>query len=195
MLHIEMPIIVEGKYDLIKLANITDAVLIQTNGFSIFKDREKQAQIRRLAGEKGVLVLTDSDSAGNLIRNFLKSLLGPEKVHHVFVPPTPGKEKRKSKPSAEGLLGVEGMQNDVLVQALERFACAPPQNGNSAITVATLFELGLNGGPDSRLLRQRVQAALGLPGSMSTGTFLKVLNTVTSLPELEELVKTCRKAQ
>lgn len=195
MLHIEMPIIVEGKYDLIKLANITDAVLIKTNGFSIFKDREKQAQIRQLAGEKGVLVLTDSDSAGNLIRNFLKNLLGNEKVHHVFVPPIPGKEKRKSKPSAEGFLGVEGVQNNVLVQALERFSCTPSKNSNPAITTSALFELGLNGCADSRKLRQKVQAALGLPGSMSTGTFLKVLNTVTTLPELEELVKTCRNTQ
>ena len=187
MLHIEMPIVVEGKYDLIKLANITDAVLIKTNGFNIFKNKETQAQIKRLVANKGAIILTDSDSAGNQIRNFLKTLLCGCPIYHVFVPPTKGKERRKTAPSAEGLLGVEGTPDEVLTAALKRFVCSPKAQGKNAITPAVLMQLGLAGCPGSKALRQQVLAALGLPGSISTNTLLKALNTLTTAEELGSL--------
>lgn len=194
MLHIEMPIIVEGKYDLIKLANVTDAILIKTNGFGIFKDKEKQAEIKRLAAN-GVIILTDSDSAGNMIRNFLKSLLGSSsRVYHVFVPPVSGKERRKAAPSAEGLLGVEGTSDAVLTAALKRFVCSAAPKSTPPITPAFLMELGLIGCPGSRELRSRVLKDLGLPACISTNTLIKVLNATSTAGQLRSRVQQCRAA-
>lgn len=189
MLHIELPIIVEGKYDLIKLSNITDAVLLPTNGFQIFKDKEKAAFIKKLAGEKGVIVLTDSDSAGNIIRSYLNNILGPNLVHHVFVPPILGKERRKTKPSAEGILGVEGLADEILINALQRFVCTPASlPPEQQITPAVLMELRLTGCPGSAALRKQVLATLQLPNSISPATLIKVLNRLTTKEKLREMV-------
>ena len=110
MIKLDRPVIVEGKYDVIKLSNILDALIIKTDGFGIFKDKEKQQLLLRLAGEKGIIVLTDSDGAGFVIRNFISSIIPPDKITHVYIPDISGKEKRKTAPSAEGKLGVEGVE-------------------------------------------------------------------------------------
>ena len=120
MIHIREAVIVEGKYDQIRLSSLLDATIVVTNGFGIFKDKQRMAYIRRLARERGLLVLTDSDGAGLVIRNYLAASIPPEQIRHAFVPEILGKEKRKEKPSKEGKLGVEGMETAALLQALER---------------------------------------------------------------------------
>ena len=120
MIKLSQPVIVEGKYDVIKLSNILDALIIKTDGFGIFKDSEKQRLIRRLANEKGIIVLTDSDSAGFVIRNFISSCVPKEKIINVYIPDIFGKEKRKAERSKEGKLGVEGVPESVILEALRK---------------------------------------------------------------------------
>ena len=117
MIKLSRPVIVEGKYDIIKLSNMIDGLIIKTDGFGIFKDKEKQRLIRRLAEEMGIIVLTDSDSAGFLIRNFLASSISKDKITHVYIPDIFGKEKRKTEAGKEGKLGVEGMTEEILLEA------------------------------------------------------------------------------
>ena len=144
MLEISRPIIVEGKYDKIKLSRIVRANIITTDGFGIFSKDQKAALIRRLAAENGVIVLTDSDGAGLVIRNYLRNLLPSDKIIHLYTPKIKGKEKRKEKPSKEGFLGVEGMELEWLIKALEPFA-----DGNvpdrMELSKADLYALGLSG--------------------------------------------------
>ena len=150
MIKLDMPIIVEGKYDKIKLSEIFDAVIITTDGFGIFKNKQKAALIKKLAEKNGVIVLTDSDSAGSIIRSHLKNILSDDKIHHVLLPPVKGKERRKSKPSAEGILGVEGTKKDVIIKAFERFLPKDKaQKSKTAISTAFLMSQGLSGTENS----------------------------------------------
>ena len=135
MIKLDLPIIVEGKYDKIKLSSIFDAVIITTEGFGIFKNKEKSELIKKLAEKNGVIVLTDSDSAGSIIRSHLKNILSEDKIHHIFLPPIKGKEKRKTKASSEGLLGVEGINKEIILKAFERFLPKTEKKANSPITV------------------------------------------------------------
>ena len=184
MIKIDQAIIVEGKYDKIKLASIVDAVIIVTNGFGIFKDTEKLALIRYYAE-----ILTDSDSAGRKIRGYIKGAVSNGKITNVYIPDIFGKEKRKEKPSAEGKLGVEGIKPEILLAAFEKSGITPSENISSGgITKLTLFELGLSGGKNSSELRHRLQKKLGLPELLSAASLVEVLNTMTDRKELETMV-------
>ena len=157
MIKIDEAIIVEGKYDKIKLSSIVDAVIIITNGFGIFKDTEKLELIRYYARKTGIIILTDSDAAGRKIRGYIKGAVGDGKITNVYIPDVFGKEKRKVKPSAEGKLGVEGMDPKVLLEAFGKSGITASEGGKrSDITKLTLYELGLSGGENSRELREKM---------------------------------------
>lgn len=191
MIKINQAVIVEGKYDKIKLESILDALIIETEGFGIFKDKEKQRFIKRLAETRGILILTDSDAAGFKIRAFLGGLLPPGTVTHAYIPDILGREKRKQTPSKEGKLGVEGMSADILRAALEKSGvhCAEPGDaGKRLITSADLFYHGLSGRENSREKRRRLLTRLDLPSRLSSNSLLKVLNTFVTYEDFLALV-------
>lgn len=191
MIPLSMPVIVEGKYDKIKLSSIFDGIILTTDGFRIFKDKQKVELIRRLAEQNGIIVLTDSDSAGGIIRSYLKNIVSEDKIYHVFLPRIKGKEKRKTKPSSEGLLGVEGIQKDIILKAFERFLPNDNQTKTTTtneITTAFLMETGLSGTPDSKQKRLFLADKLELPYAMSTSTFKKVLETITTKEQIIKIM-------
>ncbi len=189
MITIKQAVIVEGKYDKIKLSSILNAVIITTNGYGIFKDKEKLELIRYYAATTGIIILTDSDSAGLKIRNYIKGAVRGGSVKNIFIPDIFGKEKRKVKPSAEGKLGVEGISKDILLEAFEKAGVLSDENAFAGdITKLTLYELGLSGGSNSRELRERLQISLGLPRLMSSASLTEVLNTMMSADELKDKV-------
>ena len=193
MIRIEEAIIVEGKYDKIKLASIVDAVIIITNGFGIFKDEEKLELIRYYAKKTGIIILTDSDSAGRKIRGFIRSAVREGRIVNVWVPDIFGKERRKVKPSAEGKLGVEGIKPEVILEAFSKAGINSSQRTSEPdITTVTLYELGLSGGKASRQLRQKLQKHLGLPSLMSASSLIEVLNTMMTAEELKKVMETVR---
>ena len=190
MIKIDQAIIVEGKYDKIKLASVVDGVVIVTNGFGIFKDKEKLELIRYYARRTGVIILTDSDSAGRRIRGYIKGAVKEGSVRNVFIPDIFGKEKRKEKPSAEGKLGVEGIDKDVLLEAFKKAGIsASGETVSSDITKQTLYELGLSGGAESSSMRKALQKSLGLPSLMSATALVEVLRTMTDSIGLKEMVR------
>lgn len=190
MIHIAQAIVVEGKYDKIKLSSILDAVILVTNGFRIFRDPEKMALIQYYARTTGVIVLTDSDRAGFQIRNYLKGAVRDGKLYHVYIPDIYGKEHRKEKPSAEGKLGVEGIRKDVLLEAFAKAGVLTDEVSEKAdpITRYDLYELGLSGGADSKARRKALQKRLGLPDLLSAASLLEVLNTMMTRQELQQLL-------
>lgn len=192
MLKTERVIVVEGKYDAIKLANIIDAAIVRTDGFAIFKDRERLELLRSLAVKRGLIVLTDSDSAGFLIRNFLKSSIPNECILQVYIPDVYGKERRKEHASAEGKLGVEGVPDEVLIEAFRRAgiaeeapAAAPAEQ--RLITAIDFYEDGFSGGSNSAAKRHRLQALLGLPERMTGKQLLSLINDFATYEEYCDL--------
>ena len=188
-LRIREVIVIEGRYDRNTLSQVVDALIFETNGFAVFNDREKLDALRMLAEERGLILLTDSDSAGFVIRNRLKSLIPPEKIKQAFVPAVPGREKRKNRPSKEGLLGVEGMRPEELIRALKNAgasedSCAEEEK----ITDADFYRLGLNGRPGSAQLRRRLARELNLPPMISRTDLQKTAGFLLSREELEALV-------
>ena len=184
MLSIPQAIIVEGKYDKIRLSSFVRAVIIPTQGFRIFKDPEILALIRHYARTTGILILTDSDRAGFAIRNYLRGAVSEGDIRHVYIPDVFGKEKRKDKPSAEGKLGVEGMETQVLREAFARagvLAGEAPEG--EPITRTDLYLAGLSGRQDSAAARRALQKQLGLPGMLSAGALLEVLNSMMTREE------------
>lgn len=194
MIKLKQAVIVEGKYDKIKLSSIIDATIIETDGFRIFKDKEKTELIRTLAKKCGVIILTDSDSAGFKIRSFVKQSLPKDKVINVYIPDLFGKEKRKAAPSKEGKLGVEGVSKDVILAALERAGvfCGDGEKRTSEITKTDLFLDGFSGGENSKELRKRLLKHLDLPEKMSANSLLTVLNTLFTKEEYNETVKSIK---
>jgi ribonuclease M5 len=190
MIPLSMPIIVEGKYDKIKLSSIFDGVIITTDGFRIFKDKQKTKLIKALAKDKGIIVLTDSDSAGNIIRSYLKNIVSEDKIYHIFLPRIEGKERRKAKPSSEGLLGVEGVEKDIILKAFERFLPNKHEAeiAHQEITTSFLMDMGLSGGSNSKQRRLFLLDKLGLPYAMSTSTFKKILETITTKEQIEKIM-------
>lgn len=182
MRKIKEVIVVEGRYDKNALAQVVDATVITLGGFSVFNDREKLAFLRRLADKQGLIVLTDSDGAGFVIRNYLKGALPKDRVKQAYIPDIRGKERRKRAPGKEGKLGVEGMRPDVLLEALRRcgatFLDGPEetQPAKAPITKADLFELGLTGGPDSAAKRKALLKRLDLPEHLTANGLLEALN-------------------
>lgn len=191
MIKIEQAIIVEGKYDKIKLSSIVNAVIIVTNGFGIFKDEEKLELIRYYARKTGIIILTDSDSAGFQIRNHIKGAVKNGKIYNVYIPDIMGKEKRKVKPSAEGKLGVEGVEKKIILKAFENAGITASESSDNSIpeiTKTDLYMLGLSGGNNSSILRKKLLAYLKLPSLLSANSMLEVLNTMMSYDELKEIM-------
>ena len=170
-----MPVIVEGKYDKIRLSSLLDTVIITTDGFGIFKNEEKRALIKALAKERGVIVAADSDGAGKVIRSHLNGLVPPELIINVYIPCVKGKERRKLAPSREGLLGVEGMDTETLVRIFSPYA-SDRERTSAGFDPARLYELGLSGKENSAELRSRLSIQLGLPPSLSAKAFSSAVN-------------------
>ena len=192
MRRVHQAIVVEGKHDVVRVRSAVDAVVVATDGFRLFKDTEKMALLRRLAATRGLIILTDSDSAGGVIRNHLLGSIPVEQLRQAYTPPIPGKERRKAAPSKEGLLGVEGMDAATVVTALERAGATfegedmPPWE-SLGLTKADLMEWGLTGAPDAATRRQRLLTALGLPRYLSAARLLEVLNTTVTAEEWQTL--------
>ena len=178
-------IVVEGRYDKNALSQVVDATIVTLGGFAVFNDREKLAFLRRLAEERGLIVLTDSDGAGFVIRNYLKGALPKDQVKQAYIPDIHGKERRKRAPGKEGKLGVEGMKPAVLLEALRRAGATfadeeTAESGRDPITKADLFALGLTGGPDSAAKRRALLKALDLPEHLTPNAMLEALNLLYS---------------
>ena len=197
MLKIDQAIIVEGKYDKIKLSSIIDGIIITTNGYGIFKDKEKLELIRFYARNRGIIILTDSDSAGFKIRGYLKGSVPSDKITNVYIPDIFGKEKRKEKPSCEGKLGVEGIDKNIIIESFKKsgviFGSSDIPEKREPITRTDIYELGLTGAPDSSLLRKKLLHKLKLPEKLSTTGMLEIINTMISKSELEEVMEKLRK--
>lgn len=194
MLKTDKVIVVEGKYDAIRLANIVDAAILRTEGFGVFRDKEKQELLRTLAEKRGLLVLTDGDSAGMLIRNYIRNIVPAEQITDVYVPDLFGKEKRKDKPSKEGKLGVEGIPDDILIEALQKAGVTEEGDVRTVpsderlITRMDFYRDGLAGGPNSKAKRLALQNALGLPERMTGKQLLRIINMMVSYDEYRALV-------
>ena len=194
MIKIDKAVIVEGKYDKIKLSSIIDGLIIETNGFSVFKDKEKQKLIRRLAYEKGILILNDSDSAGFKIRSFLGGSIPEDRITHAYIPDIFGKEKRKAEGSKEGKLGVEGVPVEVILASLEKAGVLYEENKDTErhlITNVDLYENGLSGTADCKKRKEKLLHFLELPVRLSTSSFVKLLNTFMTYDDFIKAVEDC----
>ncbi|WP_294520616.1 toprim domain-containing protein [uncultured Pseudoflavonifractor sp.] len=201
MLKIKEAVVVEGRYDKNTLSQLVDTIIIETKGFGIFKDSERLSLLRRLARERGLVVLTDSDGAGFVIRNFLKGAIPPGQVKHAYIPDLFGKERRKRQPGKEGKLGVEGMRPQVLEEALRRAGVTflDQESGENIsrrpITKADLFAAGLSGGPDSAQRRQALLRRLNLPEHMTANAMLEALNVFCTYEEFQSALSASEEAQ
>lgn len=180
----------EGKYDKIRLSNLVDALIIPTNGFAIYKDKETAELIKSLAKKTGIIILTDSDSAGLQIRNALRNIVREGEVINVYIPDIHGKERRKRTPSKQGLLGVEGIDDEILLKAFEKAGVFAEKSSvpKEPITKADLVEWGLSGGANSAAYRAELQKKLGLPERLSANLFLEILNVMYSREDFLKLL-------
>ena len=191
MVSVKEVIVVEGRYDKNTLSQVVDAVIVETGGFGVFSDKEKLALLRRMAEKRGLIILTDSDGAGFVIRSHLRGALPKDKVKHAYIPDVEGKEKRKSSPSKEGKLGVEGMAPQVLLEVLRRAGATidgVASDKAGALTKADLFALGLSGGVGSAEKRKALFKRLELPEKLTANALLDVLNALYSREELISLL-------
>ncbi len=188
MLSLTQAIVVEGVYDKNALSQVVDAPIFVTNGFSVLNDKKMLRFLRAVACKRGLIILTDSDGAGFVIRNFLKGALPADQVLHAYIPDVSGKERRKDKAGKEGKLGVEGMRPEVLLTALKNAGATAAQTRCTAsqITKTDLFLAGLSGGPDSAARRRALQSALDLPEHLGSNGFLDALNLLMSREEFLE---------
>ena len=192
MIRIKEAILVEGRYDKNTLAQIVDAPILETSGFGIFKDKEQLSFLRKVAHQRGLIVFTDSDGAGFVIRNHLKSAIAPKYLKHAYIPDVYGKERRKTAAGKEGKLGVEGMPPDVILEALRRAGATFENEDNhtpQTITKQDLVELGLSGGKDSSEKRKALLKQLELPEHMSANAMLQALNLLYTAEELRQLIQ------
>ncbi len=195
MIKVKEAVIVEGKYDKIKLSGIIDTVIIETDGFGIFKDKEKQKLIRFLAEKKGIIILTDSDSAGFKIRSFIQNITKCENVKNVFIPDIYGKEKRKTEVSKEGKLGVEGIDTKIIIDALEKagvFCDETPKKQIREITHTDFFEDCVSGGENSSVIRKALAKELDLPERISSSSLLKLVNSYMTYEEYKDAIERVR---
>ncbi len=192
MVRIREAILVEGRYDKNTLSQIVDATILETGGFGIFKDKKQLSLLRKIAQTRGLIVFTDSDGAGFVIRNHIKSAIPGKYLKHAYIPDIPGKERRKAAPGKEGKLGVEGMTPEIILEALRRCGATmegenlPPRN---AITKQDLMALGLSGGENASARRLALLKKLGFPEHMSPNAMLQALNLLMSLEDLERLIE------
>ena len=189
MIKISQAIVVEGRYDKNTLSQIVDVPIFETSGFHIMKDKATQALLRRVAMERGLIVFTDSDGGGFVIRNFLKQIIPPRYLFHAYIPDIYGKEKRKSAPGKEGKLGLEGMSREVILTALENCGANFHPNEKQPITKQHLFALGLSGQANSSILRKQLLKKLELPEHMSANAMLQALDVLYSPEELADILK------
>lgn len=192
MVKIREAIVVEGRYDKNTLSQIVEAPILETSGFGIFRDKKQMKLLRQVAEKRGLIVFTDSDGAGFVIRNHLKSAIDAKYLKHAYIPDIPGKERRKTAPGKEGKLGVEGMTRKVILEALRRAGATIEGEYAvfiSQITKQDLMELGLSGGQNSAAMRLALLKKLSLPEHMSANALLQALNLLYSLDELTEIVK------
>ena len=191
MVKIKEAILVEGRYDRNTLAQIVDAPILETAGFGIFRDKEQMRLLRRVAEKRGLIVFTDPDGAGFVIRNHVRSAIPGQYLKHAYVPDIIGKERRKRTGGKEGKLGVEGMKPEIILDALRRAgATIEGEEGASSkgITKQDLMELGHSGGPDSSVKRRDLMKKLGFPEHLSANALLQALNLLYTPEELEKLV-------
>lgn len=196
MIKINEAVIVEGKYDKIKLSSMLDTVIIETDGFSIFKDKEKQHLIKFLSEKRGIVIMTDSDSAGFKIRSFINGITKSENIKNVYIPDIYGKEKRKTEFSKEGKLGVEGMDTQVIMSSLQKAGVIFSENGKKEgreITHTDFFEDGVSGGKNSSEIRKALARELDLPEKISSSSLLKIINTYMTYGEYKEAVEKVNK--
>lgn len=193
MYKIKEAIIVEGIYDKTKLAGFIDGVILTTHGFAVYSNDDFIKTIEELAKRTGIVILTDSDSAGMRIRNFIKQKILDGTVRHAYIPDIEGKERRKSHASKEGFLGVEGMSEDIIINALKKAGCEInneiTEGKQSQITKADLYMLGLSGGKDSVVLREKLSREINIPARISANMLLDVLNRLYTYDELVEIVQ------
>ena len=191
MVKIREAILVEGRYDKNTLSQIVDAPILETAGFGIFKDKKQMGLLRQVAQKRGLIVFTDSDGAGFVIRNHIKSSIPGQYLKHAYIPDIQGKEKRKSAPGKEGKLGVEGMTPEIILEALRRAGATiegEERQEHHQITKQDLMELGLSGGADASAKRLALLKKLNLPEHMSANAMLQALNLLYSLEELKEMI-------
>ena len=193
MLEIREAIVVEGRYDKIALSNLVDTAIFTTDGFAIFKDKEKMALLRRVAAGRGLIVLTDADGAGLVIRNRLRSCIDAGFLKHAYIPDVPGKERRKSAPSKAGTLGVEGMSPRVLEEALRRAGATVEKYNRQPVTKAELYALGLSGRPDSAARRKKLLQMLDLPENLSANALLEAVNSLYTREEFSAAAEALQK--
>ena len=192
MIKIKEAVIVEGKYDKIRLSGIVDTVIVETDGFAIFKDKEKQHLIRFLAEKRGIIIMTDSHSAGFKIRSFIKGIIKNDNIKNVYIPDIYGKEKRKTEVSKEGKLGVEGMETQVIMSALQKAGVLYNENSKKEgreITHTDFFEDGISGGENSSIIRKALARELGLPEKISSSALLKIINSYMTYDEYKNALK------
>ena len=192
MLKIKEAIVVEGRYDKNTLSQIVDAPILETSGFGIFKDREQMSFLRQVAERKGLIVFTDSDGAGFVIRNHIKSAIPSKYLKHAYIPDVYGKEKRKAAPGKEGKLGVEGLPPEILLDALRRAGATiegQDSPGKKGITKQDLMARGLSGGANAGAKRQLLLKKLGLPERMSANAMLQALNLLCTPEELDLILE------
>lgn len=188
-MKIEYPIIVEGKYDKIKLDSLVEATVITTQGFGVFNNKEKLSLLKRLSEKSKIILLTDSDGGGHLIRSYIKTAISPDKIINLYIPKVEGKEKRKNAPSKEGILGVEGIDKDYLLKLLSPFSTDSNFKTRGNITKSDLYSYGLSGREDSKKKREKVLAMLNLPIDMSPNAMLSAINILYTKEEFEEIIK------
>jgi ribonuclease M5 len=192
-IKIDMPVIVEGRYDKITLSAVLDAHIIPTDGFAIFNRKDKLAMIRRLADERGVIVLTDADGAGQLIRAHISSALPKDKVIHLYTPAIEGKEKRKAAPSKEGYLGVEGMEAERLASLFRPFAGqGVAKKEGRALETRDLYADGLSGGACAAKKRELLAAKMDLPHGLSAPALLAAINLLYTYEEYKSILSQCK---
>ena len=189
MMRLSRALVVEGKYDAARLANLVEGTILTTDGYRVFKDRALQTLLKQMASSQGLVILTDSDAAGFKIRHFVTGLVGAQRVLQAFVPAMEGKEPRKAAPGKEGLLGVEGIPDALILQALETALAGEPQGGRPQnprpITYYDLYEWGISGTPDSAERRRALLRRLGLPPRLSKKELVQVLNTLYTFDSLQ----------
>ena len=192
MLRIKEAIVVEGRYDKNTLSQIVDAPILETSGFGIFRDKDQMSLLRRVAEQRGLIVFTDSDGAGFVIRNHIKSAIPGKYLKHAYIPDVYGKEKRKAAPGKEGKLGVEGLPPEILLEALRKAGATiegEDSPGNKGITKQDLMARGLSGGANAGAKRQRLLKKLGLPERMSANAMLQALNLLYTPEELDLILE------
>ena len=192
MLKIKEAIVVEGRYDKNTLSQIVDAPILETSGFGIFRDKDQMSLLRRVAEQRGLIVFTDSDGAGFVIRNHIKSAIPGKYLKHAYIPDVYGKEKRKAAPGKEGKLGVEGLPPEILLEALRKAGATiegEDSPGNKGITKQDLMARGLSGGANAGVKRQRLLKKLGLPERMSANAMLQALNLLYTPEELDLILE------